>query len=287
MPFPIHRLFLFLGLVAGVALTAYGLLQPPVRPARADAVALVNGAPIGRDLYERVLAGVEADQGTLSAQDREHVLDRMIEEELLVQQAIDLGMASRDRMARGYLVQAMMEFVGQQAPAEPPGDDELRSFYEENQARFRRPGRLALETMAFDVGSGATDEAGRERADAARKALLSGAAWGQVAREQADEPIVKIPASPLSAANVLEYLGPTATREAFALKAGVVSEPIRTKTGYLIVRVTQRWDDVVPPFDAIRDEVVAEWKTRHATDALRAYVNELRSGADIDILDKP
>lgn len=284
---PIPRTLLFVGLVAGILLTAYGLSDQPDRVREGDVVAVVNGAPIGRDLYERVVAGVEADQGALSPEDRAHVLERMIEEELLVQQAVSLGMASRDRMARGYLVQAMMDFVGQRAPADPPGDDGLREFYAEHQARFRRPGRIALETMSFDVVPGASDEAVRAKAVAARQALGAGGAWAVVARDMADEPIVKVPSSPLSAANVLEYLGPTATREAFALQAGALSEPIRTKTGYLLIRVTQRWDDTVPPFETVRDEVVAEWKTKHATDALREYVDELRAGADIEVAGRP
>lgn len=277
------RIFLFLGLAAGIVLTGYGLLKQPERAEVGDAVAVVNGRPIGRDLYERVLAGVEADQGTLSPEDRRHVLDRMIEEELLVQQAVSLGMASRDRMARGYLVQAMMDFVGQRAPADLPDDAALREFYADNQARFRRPGRIALETMSFDVVPGVADEAARAKVAAAREAVASGGAWTTVSRDMSDEPIVKVPVSPLSAANVLEYLGPTATREAFALKAGVISEPIRTKTGYLLVRVTQRWDDTIPPFETVREEVAAEWKTKHATDALREYVNELRAGADVEV----
>lgn len=287
MRFPIHRLLLFLGLISGILLTAYGLLAPGAMAEKSDAVAMVNGRPVGRDLYERVVAGVEADQGTLSPEDRRHVLERMIEEELLVQQAVSLGMASRDRMARGYLVQAMMDFVGQRAPAEPPDEAALREFFEEHPARFRRPGRIALETMSFDVTPGVADDAVRAQAAAARDAVVSGGAWAAVSRDMSDEPIVKVPVSPLGAANVLEYLGPTATREAFALKPGAVSQPIRTKTGYLLIRVTQRWDDTVPPFEAVREEAAQEWKTKHAADALREYVGDLRAGADIEAVERP
>lgn len=276
------RIALFAGLVAGVLLTAYGLLARKAAVPE-NAVALVNGEAIGRDLYERVLAGVEADKGSLSDEDRRHVLDRMIEEELLVQQAVALGMASRDRMARGYLVQAMMDFLGQQAGAETPDDATLRAYYEAHPERFRRPGRLALDTMAFDVNPGDDDAAVLAKAQAARRAVAGGEAWTEVARRYADEPIVQIPGSPLSAGNVLEYLGPTATRAAFGLAQGQLSEPIRTKTGYLFVRVRQRWDDVVPPFEQVRDEAAAEWKTARVTETLRDYVAELRQGATIEI----
>ena len=278
------RIALFLGLVAGVALTGYGLLEKK-RGLPADAVAVVNGQPIPRDLYQRVVDGLAADrEGTpVTPADREHVLSRMIDEELLVQEAVTLGMASRDRLARGYLVQAMIDFVGQRAQGEVPDEAALRSFYEAHPKEFARPGRLALRAMQFDVYPGQPDEQGLTRATAAKKALDAGELWEAVKKKYADDPIISIPATPLSAANVLEYLGPTATRAAFTQPAGKVGDPLRVKTGYLLLQITQRWDDQVPPFETVRDEVKSEWARKRSEEALQDYVSELRRAAVIQV----
>lgn len=277
------QIALICGLLSGVALTAYGLLEKEAA-LPTDAVAMVNGEPIPRDLYERVVEGLAADrEGTpITDEDRAHVLDRMIEEELLVQEAVALGMASRDRLARGYLVQAMIDFVGQRVQQEVPDDETLRQYYEDNRPQFSRPGRLALRVMQFDVYPGQPDANGLERANRAKAALEKGDAWDAVRKAYADDPIVKLPSTPLSAANVMEYLGPTATRAAFAQKPGEVGEPLRVKTGYLLVQVTQRWDDQVPPFEEVREEVETGWKRKRAEEALRDYAEDLRRSAVIE-----
>jgi hypothetical protein len=274
---------LVFGLAAGIALTAYGLLQKRAQ-LPAESVAVVNGQVIPRDLYERVVEGIAADrEGTpVTAADRDHVLQRMIDEELLVQEAVTLGMASRDRLARGYLVQAMIDFVGQRVQQETPSESDLESFYAEHKTDFSRPGRLALRAMQFDVYPGQPDEAGQKRVVAALEALARGEAWETVRKAHADEPVVRLPTTPLSAANVMEYLGPTATRAAFALTPGKLSEPLRVKTGYLLLEVLQRWDDQVPPFAEVRDEVAATLRRKRSEEALREYVDDLRRSAVIE-----
>ena len=76
---------LVLGLVGGFGLTAAGVLGDGASARLPDgAVATVNGRPIALATYERVLAGLDEDKREgITAEDRRHVLDRLIDEELL------------------------------------------------------------------------------------------------------------------------------------------------------------------------------------------------------------
>ena len=90
-----------LGAAVGLGAAAFGLLLPSEKtqtPLAEDVVAIVNGDMILRDDYLRLLAGFERDsRNPIDENIRQHVLDRMIEEELLVQRALDLGLAQVDR----------------------------------------------------------------------------------------------------------------------------------------------------------------------------------------------
>ena len=87
-----------LGAVAGLIAAALGLLLPDSSsndPPEQEIVAIVNGDVILRDDYLRLLAGFERDaRNPVDDKIRQHVLDRMIEEELLVQRALDLGLVT-------------------------------------------------------------------------------------------------------------------------------------------------------------------------------------------------
>ena len=107
---------LLVGAAVGLALAAWGLLEKrveghglsagsPSQELSPEQAAIVGDRVIRRVDYERMLAGVERDlRNPIDDATRRRVLERMIDEELLVQQALALGLASADRRVRGELV---------------------------------------------------------------------------------------------------------------------------------------------------------------------------------------
>ena len=131
------------GMVAGAALAVFYILRVPEAPPPVeDAVAWVNGRPIARESYERALRAVAGDRktGALQEGDRERVLERLIDQELLIDRAIELGLHERDPQIRNQLATAMIDFLVQRAEDEAGAADEatLRRFYEEESFRFKR-----------------------------------------------------------------------------------------------------------------------------------------------------
>jgi len=95
-------LLLSAGACAGLALAVAGLVAPPETPRLPEgAVAAVNGSLVRSADYERALEALAADRrDALGASEKRHVLDRLVDEELLVQRAFELGLARQDRRAR-------------------------------------------------------------------------------------------------------------------------------------------------------------------------------------------
>jgi peptidyl-prolyl cis-trans isomerase SurA len=69
----------------------------------------------------------------------------------------------------------------------------------------------------------------------------------------------------------------------FALQAGQSTEPIRTRQGYVILKVTQHTPGGTQSFDAVRPQVEEAAFMSRMQPALRTYLAQLRENAYIDI----
>src|SRR4030095_3771751 len=92
-------LWLTLGASAGIGCAAVGLRlsggRDRARPAKA--AASVNGSLIRLEEYDRAVAAFASDRREpIGPAERRHVLDRMLDEELLVQRGVELGLARTD-----------------------------------------------------------------------------------------------------------------------------------------------------------------------------------------------
>jgi len=276
---------LALGAAAGIAAAGYGILrsgEPRALPE--GAVASVNGAAISADTFTRLVAGLESDtREAASPEMRERILDRLIEEELLVQRGLELGLAESDRRVRADIVQAMIRAAIAEAESAEPSERELRAFYEEERAAFTTPGRLRIAQLFVRVKDAAADAPARARAEQARARLAAGAELAAVRAELGDSELSPAPDALLPPAKLREYVGPSVLRVALEAELGAWSQPVRSGAGYHVIAVVEREPASTPPLDEIRDQVRSEWVRRGGDSALRSYLDELREGADVRI----
>jgi parvulin-like peptidyl-prolyl isomerase len=273
------------GALAGLAAAAAGLLaqnrEASVLPD--GAVAAVNGTAVRRVDYDRAVEALATDRrSAVDDADRRHVLDRLVDEELLVQRALELGLARQDRRVRGDLVAAVIESVTAGVDQREPDAAELRAFFDANRDYFARPGRLHVEQVfARSRGDADGDALARARDAAAR--LRDGAAAADVQHALGDAPVARLPDAPLPEAKLREYLGPAAVLALAALAPGEVAEPVRAAGGYHVLRLVAREPTRTPELAEVEAELRAEWRRRAGDEALRAYLDELRRRAAIAV----
>jgi len=276
---------LALGAALGLAAAAVGLVSAP----RArhglpdDAIASVNGTLLQRADYERAVAALAGDRRDgLRAEDERHVLDRLVDEELLVQRAFELGLAQRDRRVRGDLVAAMIEAVTNEAEQSEPDDEAVAAFFADHRDYFATPGRMQVEQVYVRAAGEADANALARARDAAAK-LRGGADANALQAEIGPGPVAIVPNAPLPAAKLREYVGPAAIEALAALAPGEVAEPVRTAGGYHVLRLVVREPGGTPALAEVEPQVRAELRRRAGDEALRRYIEALRASAEIEL----
>jgi parvulin-like peptidyl-prolyl isomerase len=278
------RLLLALGAAAGLAVAAASLVRVPGGPTLGkDVVARVNGIPVRTDDYLRALGAVATDRrAPLTDADKRRILDRLIDEELLVQRGLALGLARRDRTLRAQLAAATIDLLA--TTTAEPTVAELRAFYDEHRGYFVAPERIRARQVLVRVAGG-SETAAAARAEEAAQRLRRGEAFAAVRTAVGDEEVAPLPDALLPPEKLREYVGETAAAAALRAPAGGVTDPVRTSMGFHVLVVVERTDAVVRPYDEVADLVRSEWRRREDDAALRASLDALRGAADVRTTD--
>jgi hypothetical protein len=273
------------GALVGLAAAATALVAPDRRTSLPEgAVAVVNGASVRAADYERALAALEADRrNPIGEEERSFVLDRLVDEELLVQRALELGLARHDRRVRNDLVSALLDSVAADAAQREPRPEELRAFYEENRDWFTEPARLRARQLWVRGPPARSAEESRARAAEAARRLRAGEPFEAVEIALGDALVAPLPDATLPPSKLAEYAGPVALEALRDAAAGAVTEPLPAAGGFQVLVLVAREAGATRPYEALEDELRAEWRRRAGDEGLRRYLAELRSRAEIRV----
>jgi hypothetical protein len=243
------RWLLIAGLAAGAALAALGLrVAPGELPP--EAVARVNDRLILRDAWLRAVASVASERrAALTEADQRHILERLVDEELLVQHGEQLGLVESDARLRSTLVSEVM--AAARTDGNAPDDAVLRAFYDANRDFFAPAAKVRVQ--AWRLG-----------ADGNRQPF-------QPAPPDALLPLAKL----------RTYIGPALAQAARALPVGQDSAAIETGAGRAVLRVLESQPGVAPPFEQVRDLVRGEMRRRADEASVRALLAQLRETSQV------
>ncbi len=164
------------------------------------------------------------------------------------------------------------------------GDDDAKKFYDTNQEEFKHPPLVRASHILIRIPEGADDKVIAEKKAAAVAALArvkKGEDFAAVAKELSEEPGAKETGGDLNFFPK-ERMVPEFADAAFKMKEGEVSEPVQTKFGWHVIKVTGKKDAGVMPFDEVKEQVVAYLQGSKRRDAIKGVIDGLRSGAKIE-----
>jgi peptidyl-prolyl cis-trans isomerase SurA len=192
--------------------------------------------------------------------------------------------------------------------------EEEQKFYDEHKSEMERPEAIRLSEIliapqtppavapATAGDSGAGDSSKAPEADAAKQAADTAAL--AAAEAKANDVLKQIHAGANFDDMAKKYSeGPSAAQggdlgmfkrgtlakeledKTFAMKAGDITDVIRTKPGYIILKVTDHQSAGIPSLKEIEPKIMDALYMEKLQPALRAYLTKLREDAYIDIKD--
>ena len=273
----INTLLLF-GLVLGIGLASISLVKETNFELEEEWIAKIENTKISKARFNLQIQAFASDKRSpLTQEDRDFVLERMIEEELLIQRAKDLGLLSTNTMVRGTIVQQMINSIISGNNILDINENDLRDFYNDNKSFFTSADRLRVRQLYFLDSS---KNKASEKAEEVFRYLLEGGDFTS-ASKMSDSSAMKLPDTLITLGKLREYLGPSLTKVAQNLKPGEFTEPKKVINGYKILFLIDRVDAPIPEFSSIKEQVRSEFMKRRDDLALRNYLDDLKNWYEI------
>jgi len=167
--------------------------------------------------------------------------------------------------------------------------EDEQKFYDEHKSEMEQPETIRLSEILVSTDAkpnDTTDEAQRlqaaqAKADGLLAQIRKGAKFDEVAKKNSDGPTAA------QGGDLGDFKRGTLAKEledkTFAMKAGDVSDVIRTKQGFVILKVTEHHNAGVPPLSEIEPRIQDALYMQKLQPALREYLTKLREDAFIDI----
>ena len=171
--------------------------------------------------------------------------------------------------------------------------DEAQKFYEEHKSELTQPEQVRLSEILVPTqklsADGKTqidlDDAGIAAAEAKAKDLLEqikkGASFEDVAKKESQGPTAA------QGGDLGFFQRGTLAKElddkTFAMKTGEVTDVIRTKQGFVILKVADHQQAGTPPLKDVENRIMNAIYEEKLQPALRAYLTKLREEAFIEI----
>lgn len=261
------------GALAGLLAAGYGILRQDSAaiPLPDNSIARVNEVNISRDHYERAIErlsaeGIDTGSQSLSAT----VISNLVEDELLLQRGLELGMAQSDVTVRAAIINSLIASITAEADAANPADEELARYLADNAERFSYTASVAVQGWQTD------DETLAQQ-------LVEQLRLGLEDRLAATiESIPELPQDMMPVETLRDYVGPGIAAAAASMPEG--SSAVFARRGrWLVLRVNRKESAVITDLDTIRNRVLLDYRRNLAEEKLQSYIDDLRNRAQIEI----
>jgi peptidyl-prolyl cis-trans isomerase C len=245
----------------------------PTPPAEVpDPVAVVNDVPISKDLYQAYAQQRQAQLGNVdNPQARETLINELVIQELLVQQAKDMNLSENEQIAtqlkimeRNLLAEAA---VRKMLEEEGPSASDVETAYEANK-----------KTMDKEYNASHILVDSEEKAKALIQELEGGAEFAELAKSNSSDS---------SAAQggslgwfTTNMMVPAFSESVSQLEKGNYTEtPVQTQFGWHVIKLDDVRDTEPPTLESMRPEIMQRLQGQ----AINDYLVKLRSDANIEV----
>jgi len=209
--------------------------------------------------------------------DKSMVLDQMISEKLLIQEAKDMGLEEdKDileqikKMTEQILVQALIEKeILNKVDA---NEEEVLNYYEQNKDSFTEKEQVHLYNILLET---------EEEAQNVLEQLKAGADFSEIAIEKSTGPSAAQGGDLgyVSAGTIIPEIGEVV----FALEVEELSGVVKSDFGFHILKITDKKPETVKAFEEVKEDIIQTLLPTKQKEAFDNLLEELKGKVEIEI----
>lgn len=163
-------------------------------------------------------------------------------------------------------------------------DDDIKAYYKAHEDELKTPEMVRARHILFRVDANAPEE---EKQQALKKAkdildkIKSGEDFSQLASEFSDDTVTKTNGGDLGVF-AKGRMVKSFEDAAFALKTGEVSEIVETPFGYHIIKVEEKIDASVTPYDSVKDSIKQRLIQERTQSEITEFTEKALKDADVE-----
>ena len=169
--------------------------------------------------------------------------------------------------------------------SKPVTDEDAQKFYQENPDQFKKPEEVRASHILIAVPEDAKPEEVVKKEKAAQAAaarVKGGEDFAKVAKELSEDPGSKENGGDLDFFTK-DRMVPEFADAAFALKKDAISDPVRSKFGYHIIKVTDRKDAEAMTLDSVKPQLLAYLQRQKRQEEVNKVLTDVRATAEVKI----
>lgn len=254
--------------------------------ASGEVLATVNGVSVTVEEFESAAARKTPEDGaSLSEDEKQEVLDRLVAEKLLYKQALAKGLDKDPKVQKVMVNTLLREDVYANVRNSDFTDEELQAYFEANKDEFVVPEKVQIKRILVKVNDDRSDEEAAALAKKVKGELKAdGSNFKEIATEYSEDPYRRrggdVGFVPRTGKPGLD---PKVVDTAFELQQDEISEPFRSAEGYNIVYVANKRERVERTFQQMKGSVLRKVKNERLKNLYEEYVEKLRTGADVQV----
>ena len=249
------------------------------------AVAIVNDVDITEDQFLKYAINLGAD--IEEEEDREIlelILERMIEEELLVQRGLELNLHTKDIQVRKELIQQVINFIVKIENTEPT-DYQLENYFLKNIKRYESNKKIQINTIFIKSLDPESQFLGTEYDYKTLEnkfnqiyADIENKSFSEAKNMHNQKTFFEVPTNLINIKDCKQYLGPTICKTLSSFEKDHISNPL-----FYIIKLA---DNVRPKadssfFEDMKDKVLFDYNNERDDNRLKDYIQYLKDNAEI------
>ena len=246
-----------------------------------DMSAVVNGKFIPKKLLDKVMEQAAASGQPDVPEVRRQVLNRLVDMELVAQDAVKKGYDKDPEFLLGMDMLRIQQLYAIEMTKEildtvKLGPDDAKKYYDEHKADYKSEEEVKASHILVDT---------EEDIKKAKERLDKGEDFAEVAKSAS-----KCPSAPRG--GDLGFFGkgrmvPEFEKVAFSLKEGEVSAPVKTQFGWHIIKATGRKEAKQQTLDEVKADIEKKLTSDRQQKAYNDIMTKLRAEGSVKIIEQP